>query len=329
LETLQKQWTDKQSSQSDLENTKLEKLKKLEERLDLMQKILAASPEDDTVKNLENQQKLMQKILDIKRGMITVEDLEKQLSIEQRISVLNAEEIALEDLKKQLKLMQRIAMLRPGGPKLEDEQRRNFLMQQIALTRQMQNMQPKPQANPNDNGIVFTSLQVIKDFFGREKFNAKELMECIERTRQYYFNPNIQHPVKISQDVWRKAKIVEMFYVIKGYLDNQKIVNSVWTNVYSTNIQECTGSNDLFRDFEHMKLLLASQSAIWDESEGNYRLSAERDPLIVREAIKNLCRIAKEEDGNSDVVSRVKTFLDALKRNLKNFFPPDYDNSDD
>ncbi|MDR2371785.1 MAG: hypothetical protein LBD60_01400 [Puniceicoccales bacterium] len=282
--------------------------------------------EDNMLTNLEAQVSLICKGSDVRRSEEFAEDeiqnleaglklIEKGLSEWPKVNTLKV----LSSEAREILREQRALLLQQQG----------ILRQQITVIRQMAQMQQQTQAErqgegrERENEAIFTSWsqwQAILDQFRNRAITVDRLRSYIDAARNYYLSDqNIRIPGSVPKEVWRKAKVVEMLHRIARYLPNTKIAERCLQE-----IRPYTGNDDSLERFEYMKLLLLSQSGIWED--GKYILNAEADPMIVREAIAKLCNIAEDPEEEVDVVNGVKNFLRSLHQQggFENFFPPNY-----
>jgi hypothetical protein len=259
---------------------------------------------EDKIQNLEAGLKLIEKGLSEWPKVNTL----KVLSPEAR-EILREQRVLLS--QQQGMLRQQIAMI-----------------QQIAIQQQTQ-AERQGEGRERENEAIFTSWsqwQAILDQFRNRAITVDRLRGYIDAARNYYLSDqNIRIPGSVPKEVWRKAKVVEMLHGIARYLPNTKIAEKCLQE-----IRPYTGNDDSFERFEYMKLLLLSQSGIWED--GKYILNAGADPIIVREAIAQLCNITEDPEEEEDVVLKVKGFLRVLFQQgggYRNFFPRDFKISGD
>jgi hypothetical protein len=248
------------------------------------------------------------------------------------------ESVSVEDLKSGLSLIDQILIklpLRPQGGAPQDweniKNERQTLGQERKIINQalMQrasqpiNIGPQRRGESRDEEVLTSwgQLKGALDRFSRKVINGDELKRRIEATKDYYlFDSSVERPRLVPEEEWRRAKVVEMFHRVMQYLPNTRIAQ--WC---LQELHEQTGNDDLLKTCEYMRLLLLSQSARWDDAEG-YALKADKDLLLVREAIAKLCNIMKDPEVDASVYDRVRNLLEAIEGECRNFFPSDWNN---
>jgi hypothetical protein len=296
-----------------------------------------------TIEDLEEQLKRMEQISKIKQGGATLDDLEMQLFLMEGINVFKKEGKVsdgelLQDVERELLLVQKALVKFPTWSTLRNdpdrdsllERRRVLMQQQQFLMQQQQFLMQKPiNVESQGNGVprnegIFTTWDELTEFLDRVKkreISIEQLDQWGKATKDYYlFDRSISVPKLVPERKWREAKVVEMLHRIVKYFPPKTKIADRYLQVIYKFIED----GNLSKDFEYMKLLLLSQSAIWEE-DGKYTLDANRNSSIVKEAIERLLNLVRDPTEDERVISDVRIFLRSIEgQGYKYFFPPDY-----
>ncbi|MDR0740711.1 MAG: hypothetical protein LBF34_03310 [Puniceicoccales bacterium] len=315
------------------------------QKLERLKEEIQSRPSEVTVEKLERQLELEREVLTQEGREVTEKDLQGQLSIMRRISAKRQGGATEDDLNKQQSLIRQIEdKLLEEQSRINDEDdprsqsiekrlkqlnEKQSRIGQALLLKQMLQIQQQLNAGSQGGGEAsqanpFVSWEQLKgclDSFRNGEMEVNILKSHIESTRRYYMSDqSIKKPSSVPDREWRVAKVVEMLHRIREYLPATRVASWCLESIYN-NYPE---NNDESRKiYEYMKSLLLSQSVVWED--GKYALSARKDSALVKGAINQLCSIAKDPEGDDELIGAVRGFLRAInQQGYRNFFPPDY-----
>jgi hypothetical protein len=161
------------------------------------------------------------------------------------------------------------------------------------LESRLEQMESGLQKGPDVEGFKgFDSVNEAKAYMQRSEIDEEELEILIEKTCDYYFNVDRKFfedvPELGSSEEWRKAKVLEMLWVIQQESIQRPLVN-IPGICYEKMKLVC--END---EVAKAKLLLMSQCRVWGEEDSVYQLLPPKDEQMVKDSITSLLKMAQK-----------------------------------